>query len=38
MAADALISATQESGGDREEALARWQQCILQHETEHDGG
>ncbi|MEV0260752.1 hypothetical protein AB0I49_05330 [Streptomyces sp. NPDC050617] len=38
MAADALISATQENGGDRAEALARWQQCILQHEMEHEGG
>ncbi|MEU6115678.1 hypothetical protein ABZ840_14280 [Streptomyces sp. NPDC047117] len=37
MAADALISAAEDAGGDRAEALARWQQCILQHETEHGG-
>ncbi|UNO41450.1 hypothetical protein [Streptomyces sp. MST-110588] len=35
MAADALIVAAQDTGGDREEALAHWQQCILQHESEH---
>ncbi|KOG85779.1 hypothetical protein [Streptomyces varsoviensis] len=38
MAADALISAAEEGGGNRDEALAHWQQCILQHEADHDGG
>ncbi len=28
---------TQDSGGDREEALSQWQQCILQHEAEYEG-
>lgn len=37
MAADALIVAAQDSGGDREEALSQWQQCILQHEAEYEG-
>ncbi|MCZ0974645.1 hypothetical protein O1L55_32025 [Streptomyces albulus] len=37
MAADALIVAAQDAGGDREEALSQWQQCILQHEAEHSG-
>ncbi|MFD7920681.1 hypothetical protein ACFV3R_15830 [Streptomyces sp. NPDC059740] len=37
MAADALIIAAEETGGDREEALARWQERILQHEVERDG-
>ncbi|MET9297367.1 hypothetical protein [Streptomyces sp. NPDC003077] len=35
MAADALIVAAEDAGGDREEALAHWQECILQHEAEH---
>lgn len=38
MAADALISAAEDTGGSRTEALARWQQCILQHEVEHTSG
>ncbi|ARF59536.1 hypothetical protein [Streptomyces gilvosporeus] len=37
MAADALIVAAQDTGGDRAEALSQWQQCILQHEAEYDG-
>ncbi|GAA3190740.1 hypothetical protein GCM10017688_54960 [Streptomyces ramulosus] len=38
MAADALITAAQDAGGDRAQALSQWQQCILQHEAEYDGG
>ncbi|OKI03466.1 hypothetical protein A6A06_39000 [Streptomyces sp. CB02923] len=38
MAADALISAAEDTGGDRAEALAQWQQCILQHEAETETG
>ncbi|UTH96495.1 hypothetical protein SRIMHP_20440 [Streptomyces rimosus subsp. rimosus] len=38
MAADALISAAEDTGGDRAEALAQWQQCILQHEAEAESG
>ncbi|TGB09496.1 hypothetical protein E4099_13680 [Streptomyces palmae] len=33
MAADALLAAAEAEGGGREEALARWQACILAHEA-----
>lgn len=38
MAADGLISAAEDDGGDRREALARWQRSILRHEAEHGAG
>jgi hypothetical protein len=32
------IVAAEGTGGDRAEALARWQRRLLQHEVEHGGG
>ncbi|MDT3400009.1 hypothetical protein RKE29_25845 [Streptomyces sp. B1866] len=35
MAADALLAVAEEAGGGREEALAHWQACIIEHEAQY---
>lgn len=37
MAADALLAMAEEEGGDRADALARWQACIIDHEARRAG-